>query len=87
MILTRDQLANWTINEIVRQFPATVTVFKHFGIDACCGGALPVSEAARRHGAGLATLLAELQHALATPGEEEGDTCAGQCQLPHNVPT
>jgi regulator of cell morphogenesis and NO signaling len=79
MALTNDQLATWSVNEVVRQFPVTVAVFKRYGIDACCGGALPVSEAAQRHGAVAATVLAELQHAMAVTAAEEEQPSA--CQL------
>jgi hypothetical protein len=51
---------------------------QRYGIDACCGGALPVREAAQRHGAVAATVLAELQHAMAVTAEEEQP---GACQL------
>lgn len=48
------------VNEVIRLFPGTVAVFHRVGIDSCCGGALPVAEAARRHGLELAALLDEL---------------------------
>ena len=40
-----------TVNEAVARHPRTVAVFNEFGIDACCGGAATVPEAARRDGA------------------------------------
>ena len=40
-----------TVNEIIRRWPAPVEVFNRFGIDACCGGAVPPAEAAARDGA------------------------------------
>ncbi len=40
-----------TVNDAVRRWPESVAVFNHFGVDACCGGALPVREAAVRAGA------------------------------------
>jgi iron-sulfur cluster repair protein YtfE (RIC family) len=46
---TKD-LLGMTVNEVIRSWPATVSLFADLGIDACCGGALPVAEAARRHG-------------------------------------
>ncbi|HET9983786.1 MAG TPA: DUF542 domain-containing protein [Longimicrobiales bacterium] len=54
-----------TVNEVIRQWPATVAVFNLFGIDACCGGAVPVREAARRDGADPDELLDELGRAVA----------------------
>ncbi len=52
-----------TIGEIVRRYPATLAVFNAHGLDACCGGALPLAEAAERHGLDLAELLAALVRA------------------------
>ena len=40
-----------TVNAAIRTFPQTVAVFNDFGIDACCGGAVPIPEAAARDGA------------------------------------
>jgi iron-sulfur cluster repair protein YtfE (RIC family) len=48
------------VNEAVRSFPATLPLFAALGIDTCCGGAKPVEEAARRHGADPVALLARL---------------------------
>ncbi len=46
-----------TVNEAIRRFPASVAVFNAFGIDACCGGAAPLAQAAVRDGADPAALL------------------------------
>ncbi len=51
MPMTLELPADLTVNEVIRLWPATVTVFNHFGIDACCGGAVPVRAAALRDGA------------------------------------
>lgn len=52
-----------TVNEIIRLHPATVGVFNDFAIDACCGGAAPLREAAARDGADVTQLLAALNRA------------------------
>jgi regulator of cell morphogenesis and NO signaling len=52
-----------TVNEAIQRFPDTVAVFNRFGIDACCGGAVSIAEAASRDGADLEALLAELDEA------------------------
>jgi len=52
-----------TVNEIIARSPATVAVFNAWGIDACCGGAVPLAEAAERDGADLDGLLAALRAA------------------------
>ena len=49
-----------TVNEVIRLHPGAVQVFNEFGIDACCGGAVPVREAAARDGADPAALVEAL---------------------------
>ena len=38
-----------TVNEIVQKYPASLTVFKTFGIDTCCGGGLPLGVVLVKH--------------------------------------
>jgi len=45
------------INEVVRLHPETVSVFHRYGMDACCGGAKTIEEAAAAHGLDLAEVL------------------------------
>lgn len=52
-----------TLNELVERLPATHRVLSAHGLDTCCGGALPLEEAARRHGIALPGLLEELRRA------------------------
>jgi regulator of cell morphogenesis and NO signaling len=53
--------AELTVNEAIRRFPETVAVFNDFGIDACCGGAASLAEAAARDGANPQVLLAAVR--------------------------
>lgn len=53
-----------TINEIVARHPETIAVFNRFGMDTCCGGGVPVEEAARRDGLDLDPILAALRDAM-----------------------
>jgi iron-sulfur cluster repair protein YtfE (RIC family) len=53
-----------TVNELVMRYPATIAVFNRFGIDSCCGGAVPIADAARRDGADVDALLAALREAM-----------------------
>jgi regulator of cell morphogenesis and NO signaling len=55
--------AEMTVSEIIVQRPKTLGVFHRFGIDACCGGALPLAEVARKHRLDFIALLAELDRA------------------------
>ena len=50
-----------TVNEILRAYPATISIFNEFGIDSCCGGDLPLTVATERDGVDLELLLARLQ--------------------------
>lgn len=60
--------ARLSVNDLIRLYPATVSVLNAFGIDACCGGAASLGEAARRDGVDLDELLRAL--AAATAVEE-----------------
>lgn len=53
-----------TVNELIREHPATVRVFNEFGIDACCGGAASVTDAALRDGADPEALWQALLEAI-----------------------
>lgn len=52
------------VNDVIRRYPESVEVFNRYGIDACCGGAAPIAEAAARDGADAQALLAELNRAV-----------------------
>jgi iron-sulfur cluster repair protein YtfE (RIC family) len=53
-----------TVNDAIQRYPETVAVFNRFGVDACCGGASPMAEAAERDGVPLAELLEALREAV-----------------------
>lgn len=55
-----------TLNEIVARYPQTLEVFQLFGMDTCCGGALPLVVAAAHHNRDLPTLLAALNERIAS---------------------
>ena len=52
-----------TVNEVLREFPATLAVLNRYGVDTCCGGgaALPVAAAAA--GISLEEFVAALEAA------------------------
>lgn len=54
------------VNETLKQYPETTGVFNQFGIDACCGGATSIDEAANRDGADPQVLLDALNLAIRT---------------------
>lgn len=53
------------VNEVLLRYPVTVAVFNAFGIDACCGGAASIADAAQRDGADVERLMAALGAAVA----------------------
>jgi iron-sulfur cluster repair protein YtfE (RIC family) len=65
---TQDLTAELTVNETIRIFPQTVSVFRELGIDSCCGGGLAVGEAARRHGHDAEAVLAQLRQVAEAAG-------------------
>ena len=64
----------WSVNQTIATFPQTVAVFNQFGIDACCGGAASVVDAAARDAADPEQMLAALQHLI---DAHSGDRSAG----------
>src|SRR4051812_1655650 len=52
-----------TLNSIVARFPSTLAVLQRFGLDTCCGGALPLRVAAEHHGLDIDTLREALRDA------------------------
>jgi iron-sulfur cluster repair protein YtfE (RIC family) len=56
----RAELARTTLHEIVSRRPGAREVLLGFGLDLCCGGELPLEEAARLHGLDLGEILEAL---------------------------
>ncbi len=52
-----------TVNQVLQQCPATLPVFTQYRVDACCGGAAPLSVAAAAAGVPLEDLIAALRAA------------------------
>jgi len=60
------------VNDVIRRCPPSVSVFNYFGIDACCGGAGTIAEAAENEFVDLDDLVDALRgaarHALTHAG-------------------
>lgn len=56
---------DWSVNATIQRFPSTVAVFNEYGVDACCGGAATLREAALEAGVALDQLLGALESAAA----------------------
>ena len=50
-----------TVNDVVARYPATVGVFRKYGIDACCGGAQLLVTVTSRHRIDADVLLVALR--------------------------
>lgn len=61
--------AQLRVNEVIDHLPGSLHVFHRHGIDACCGGSLPLGAVADRHGIELEQLLDELHAAANGSGE------------------
>lgn len=53
-----------TVHDAVGSIPGARAVFERFGIDTCCGGELPLTEAAEMHDVELRRLLDALEDAV-----------------------
>jgi len=40
----------WSVNDTIRQFPESISVFNRLGVDSCCGGAATLADSAREAG-------------------------------------
>jgi iron-sulfur cluster repair protein YtfE (RIC family) len=66
MLTTEEIDAEMTVNQAIQRVPGSIGVFNELGIDACCGGADTLAEAAARERIPLAELLETLRR-LAEP--------------------
>lgn len=60
-------VAEKTVRDIALENPATIRVFEKFGIDYCCGGRKPLSEACEAKNLAVDAVLAALENAAAEP--------------------
>lgn len=51
------------VNDCIKLYPKTISVFTRFNIDSCCGGAVSIEAAAKRDGAPLDELMKALEEA------------------------
>ena len=61
------ETANKTVKELAVQIPGAARVFEKFGIDYCCGGNMPLSEACANSALRLEEVLASLERAQRDP--------------------
>src|SRR5437764_237441 len=75
--------ATQTVREIALEQPSSIRVFERYGIDYCCGGRKPLSEACAARSVEVDAVIAELE-AAATGKAEKADeatekSLAGLC--------
>ena len=56
--------ANMSVNTTIQRFPGSIAVFNELGVDACCGGASSLAEAALEAGITLQALVDALEAAV-----------------------
>jgi regulator of cell morphogenesis and NO signaling len=62
-----------TVREIALEQPTSIRVFEQFGIDYCCGGRKPLSEACSTNNLEMDAVLAALEAAAQTPAIDAKD--------------
>jgi regulator of cell morphogenesis and NO signaling len=78
--LDRMDFSEKTVGQIVAEDFRTAEVFNKYGIDFCCGGSVPLSEACREKGADPAAVVRELEAAKSSLVGRELNY--GQWELP-----
>jgi len=63
MMIPARITADWSVNDVLRHFPEAAAVLNRFGIDTCCGGSLPLSDASAAAGVDIRQLVTALQFA------------------------
>lgn len=56
MIITKDMI----INDVIKKYPKTITVFNNFKVDSCCGGGVSIEKTAKAGGVDMDSLLKAL---------------------------
>jgi regulator of cell morphogenesis and NO signaling len=53
-----------SVNDLLRDHPSSIVALTAHGIDTCCGGDLPLPEAARHAGVSFDRLVSDIEDAL-----------------------
>ena len=63
----------WTVNDLLRIIPESAATLNRLGIDTCCGGSLPVAEAAAAAATTVEAITADLAASEPSPA---ADACS-----------
>ena len=55
-LITKDMI----INDVIKKYPKTITVFNNFKVDSCCGGGVSIEKTAGMSGVNINALLQAL---------------------------
>ena len=66
------------VNDVIAAIPRTIGVFNEREIDACCGGAVSIRDAAEREGVDVSALM----HALHQVVDESAESAAARTERP-----
>jgi regulator of cell morphogenesis and NO signaling len=77
--------ATTTVAEIARSAPATIKVFQQHGMDFCCGGRIPLSDACAGAGLDTGAVLAELEEATRTTDDARDWNTASLADLIEHI--
>ncbi len=58
-VITKDMV----INDVIKKYPKTITVFSNFKVDSCCGGGFSIEKTAGMSGIDMDALLKSLNKA------------------------
>ncbi len=58
-VITKDMV----INDVIKKYPKTITIFSKYKVDSCCGGGFSIEKTAGMSGIDMAALLTALNKA------------------------
>ncbi len=53
------------VNDVIKKYPKSLSVFGKFKIDSCCGGGTSIEAAGKRDGADVDAMVKELNKVVA----------------------
>lgn len=59
---------DWTVRDVVSRYPATVSTFKAWKVEACCDAGRSLEDASQRAGVSRTELIAALEARIAEQG-------------------